>query len=511
MVLQKIKNKMNYLFKTLTIFVLATLVATQTQAQEGYNIRVKIDNYLSDTCILGYRLGGKTYVKDTLASKNKKGEFVFSGKEPLKGGIYLVLTKPHNSYFEFLVGNDADQTKMVITTKLEGEKDLSKHLKIEGSDDNRVFLEYLKFLADTRNRDGVLAPLIETEKDEAKKKQLQEEREGLGKVVKDYQDNLIKKYPKYLCASLIAASLQPEVPKDLSRVMAFYYFRDHFWDTYDWSDARLIRTPILKDKMEYWSEKLAVQAPDSVIVAVEYMMQKSLKGGNKEVFQYVAAELLNKYAASKVICMDAVYVFLGEKYYCTGKAEWVDSAQLVKICENVNTLKPLLCNAYAPNIRLKKMDGTPINLYDVKAKFTALYFWDPDCGNCGKTSDKLVPVYNAYKKYGFEVFGICSKTWSELDKCQKKVDEKKMVFINTSDEPYPLAVVKKMYDIKVNPFLFLLDENKRIMWKRIDPNQLEDILRREFNITEGEKVLNEAVEKEFEKKEKENEKKLEGH
>lgn len=73
------------------------------------------------------------------------------------------------------------------------------------------------------------------------------------------------------------------------------------------------------------------------------------------------------------------------------------------------------------------------------------------------------PVYNKYKDKGFEVFGVCSKSWKEIDKCKKKVEDKAMDFINTSDEPYPLAVVKKMYDVKVNPFLILLDADKNYL------------------------------------------------
>ena len=65
-----------------------------------------------------------------------------------------------------------------------------------------------------------------------------------------------------------------------------------------------------------------------------------------------------------------------------------------------------------------------------------------------------------------------------------------MDWINTSDKPYPLAVVKKIYDIQVNPYLILLDENKKIMYKRIDPQQLDDILKREF-----ERIEKEAEEK----------------
>lgn len=471
---------MNQLFRRSVLFVLTVLATTFATAQDGYNIRVKIDGYKNDTCILGYRLGKKTYVKDTLIKRDKNGGWTFKGDEPLKGGIYLILTKPNNLYCEFLVSNDEDQKKLSLHTKLDEQKDLSKNLKIEGSDDNKVFLDYLKFLASVRAKDSKIAKEIEAAKDAGKKATLEEERGKISGSVKEYQLNLIKKYPDYLSAKLIAASIQPEVPKGYSRAQGFYFFREHYWDNFDWTDARLIRTPIFKDKLEFWTEKLAVQMPDSVIVAVDFVLQKLLKGGNKEMFQYAAAELLNKYAQTKVICMDAVYVFLGEKYYCAGHADWVEEEQLTKICENVNTLKPLQCGLYAPNIRLKKLDGTPINLHQVQAKFVALYFWDPDCGNCSKTTDKLVPVYNKYKDKGFEIFGVCSKNWKEIDKCKAKVKDKGMDFINTSDDAYPLAVAKKIYDIKVNPYLVLLDEDKKIMWKRLDPKQLEDILKREF-------------------------------
>ena len=167
---------------------------------------------------------------------------------------------------------------------------------------------------------------------------------------------------------------------------------------------------MLKQKLHFYLDKLIIPTPDSVIAAVDWLIQESIRSKNQKMFRYFAAELLNKYATSKIICMDAVYVFIGEKYYCTGRADWVDSVQLEKICANVREIKPTCCGTYAPNITLKKLDGTPVQLYELNNRFTAIYFWDPSCGNCSKTSTKLVPVYHKYKKYGFEVFGICSKT-----------------------------------------------------------------------------------------------------
>jgi hypothetical protein len=56
-----------------------------------------------------------------------------------------------------------------------------------------------------------------------------------------------------------------------------------------------------------------------------------------------------------------------------------------------------------------------------------------------------------------------------------------MKWLNTSDKNYPLAVVKKYYDVKMNPYLYLLDKDKKIMFKRIDPDQVDEILQREFD------------------------------
>lgn len=481
------------LLNKLSLLIFLAVFSSQLSAQKGYNIKVKIDGYDNDTCMLGYRMADKTYVKDTLFSKNKKGEFIFTGDEPLKGGIYMIVTYPDNKYFEFLIGNEKDQLGMTIHTKRDEKEGMNKLLKITGSEDNKAFLAYLKFLTDIRDKSTKLQEdlkVAKEAKDEGKTKELEEQLKVVNDGVLIYQNDLVKKHPDFLCSKLISASQQPVVPAEIEkdRTKAFYYYRDHYWDGFDWGDERLIRTPILEEKMTFYTEKLTVQAPDSVILNTDRMLQMAQKAGNKEVFQYVAAHLLNKYAQSKVICMDAVYVSIGEKYYCSGDADWVDSAQLAKICDNVKTLKPLLCNKPAPDITLRDIaTGKPVNLYSIDAPFIAVYFWDPGCGNCTKTTAKLVPVYDKYKEKGFQIYGVCSDTWKDIGKCKDKIKDKKMDWMNLTDDAYPLAVAKKYFDIKMNPYMVLLDKDKKILWKRIDPGQLDGILKREFERLEKEK------------------------
>ncbi len=183
--------------------------------------------------------------------------------------------------------------------------------------------------------------------------------------------------------------------------------------------------------------------------------------------------------------MDAVYVHVGEKYYCKAKPDWVEKEQLEKICDNVEELRPLRCGAPALEIVAKNiMDSSEFKLSSLvgKRRYTVLFFFDPACGNCGKAAMRLAPVYERFKPFGVDVVGVCSKDWKEVEDCRKSAKEKGMKWINLSDEAYPLAVIKKSYAIKMNPYIYLYDEDMKLMFKRLDPEQVDDILQREFKM-----------------------------
>jgi peroxiredoxin len=481
-----------------------TIAQKSTNGQKGYEIKVKIEQYTEDTLMLAYRLGAKTYIRDTAVGKDQKGFHVFKRDTLLDGGVYLILIKPNNNYFEFLISGDESQ-KLNIHTKIEG-NDMVKNLKIEGCNDNKVFIDYLHYLGN-KNKESESANKRALELDSMLKSPMATESEkenwtkektkhidflqGLSKEVEKYQKDMINRNPSYLSSKLILSSQPPVIPKDieaLGQPHTYFYFKNHYWDNFDWADKRMIRTPVFEQKIEYYLEKLTVQMPDSCILGCDFILGNVIKGGNKDMYQFASSHLLNKFAASKVICMDKVYVHLGDRYYCGAlKPTWVDSAQLEKICENVNDLRYALCGQQAPEIELTNIaTNQKIKLSSIKARFTAVYFWDPACGNCTKNSQKFVPVYEKWKSKGLEVYGICSKSIDEVEECKKKIDEVGMKWINTTDKSYPLAYIKKYYDVKMNPFLYLLDKDKKILYKRIDPEQLDDILNREIEMAEKE-------------------------
>ena len=459
-----------------------------------YKITVTIDGYENDTCVLGYQIGRTTYIAQQVNKKNEAGNFVFEGEEALLGGLYSILIKPDNKFFQFIISNDEEQKDFKIRTKIDENpaRDLTNNLKIKNSPDNAAFEGYKDFLMGMRTRsekyNKELAAAKE-KKNEARVAELTQKIQGLDGEVTTYQDELLKNNPTFLSPKLIAGNREPNIPKELvDRVEIFRYYRAHFWDNYDWTDERLIRTPILKEKMETYIGKLTIQQVDSVSKACETIIDYAFASKNKEVFQFAAVYLLNKYAKQDVICLDGVYVSIAQKYYCTGMAYWLDSTQVEGICADAARMAPLRCGRSAPEVRLKNInDSSYVNLYNIKKPFVAVYFWDPSCGNCAKMSDALVPIYEKYKDRGFEILGVCSKAWNDVEACRTKVKKQKMDWINLSDEAYPLAWVKKYYDLRSNPFIYLLDEDKNILFKRISAEQLDKILERELERYEQKK------------------------
>ena len=208
----------------------------------------------------------------------------------------------------------------------------------------------------------------------------------------------------------------------------------------------------------------------------------SLASNDKDMFKYFVIKLLNSYAKTKVVCMDAVYVHIADNYYLNGKVDWLDEKQLQGIKDDADRLRPLLCNKIAPDITLQtfpKKEGdkpVPVSLYGIDAKYTVLIFWAPDCGHCKKTMPLVAKFYDEYKSKGVEVFSVCTKTYKDYDSCVEFIKEKDMDRMLNLTDPYLRSRFPVIYDVKSTPVVFVLDQKKKIVSKRIGGEQLGEVL-----------------------------------
>ncbi len=468
---------MNLIFaKTVTILTVFTSAHLAAGNPEGYNIKITAKGLKEgSTCLLANYYGDKQYIKDS-AKVNAKGEVVFKGTEKYPQGIYLFVP-PDKKYFDFVM-DDGQNFSLETDTA-----DYIKNMKVKGSVENKFFYDYQTFMAGKQKEIEPLRELYKktTKTNKDSTKLLQDKMSVIDKQVQDYKINFIKDNPKTFVAKLFKAMEDPEIPEaplfangKKDTTFAYRYYKAHFFDNIDFSDDRLLRTPIFHTKIKQFMEKMTAQTPDSINVSADYLAEKAK--ANQEVFKYIVYWLTYNYESSNIMGMDAVFVHLVEKYYMTKQAFWVDSTQLYKISNRAFTLKPLLLGKKAPSVNMIDSLGKSVSLYDVKSKYTIVIFWDHGCGHCKKEVPKLSELYKTkLKAKGVEVFAI--ETEDKPDEWKKFIRENKLNWINVHEpDQYKRAVTKKIYDIYSTPVIYLLDENKIIKAKRIDSDQLGNFI-----------------------------------
>lgn len=436
----------------------------------GHNITVKIENCLSDSIYLAYYYGNKQYIRAT-AHADASGNFSFKSDTMLSCGIYLIVMTHGKDNFEFLVPED-DQS-FTLSTKAGG---LTKNMKVEGSQENKLFFDYLIF---RNEKDNKKAELTELWKNDDKK--LESEITQLEKSIYEYCKDVISAHPNSLFATVMKSNFDLDIPefKGTEQEVSdarFYWYRNHYFDNINLKSPCLLRTPFLYKKIDDYIEKFTVQDPDSINRSLDNVLDKL--ADIQETHKYYVIHFLNKYAKSNIVGMDACYVHLGQKYYCSGKAVWTNKEELDKICENTKKLLPILIGKKAPDFTLYNKQGSKQTLYGIKSSFIVLYFWDPASSHCKSEAAELMEFATKYKQHNVKVVAICNNAGSEGEGCWPKASEwgysEDLILTlssrnNNNDH-------KKDYNLKSYPSVFVLDNDHKIISKQISVEQIPDVL-----------------------------------
>ena len=467
------------MFKTTFKIIIAVLLfinSATSCANGGHHIEVKVDGISDTTSYLAYHYGNRQYLKDTV-DVDSEGRFAFTGNERIPAGMYMIVL-PGQKYFEVII--DKNQ-HFEIATEMDR---FVETMEFKGSPENTLFYEYISYL---REKSREVAPIREKLNDpdisEEQRDSLQEKSKEVDKQVEARREEYIEEFPD--CVFSLVLKAQQEVPMPTSTLgedgtpdydTSYQKYKKDFWQHIDFNDERIIRTPAYHSKLEHYFENVVIKKPDSVINEVDRIID--LAGKNDDMFQYTVWFLTNKYQRSQIMGMDAVFVHIVENYYKTGEVFWLNENQLNNIIERAERLKPILIGEVAPDIKMYKPDKSPLSLHDVEAKYTVIYFWDSECPHCKTKNPKLKDFYERFKDHGVEIFAV--NTEADREKWLDYVEKNNLEdWINVHD-PANKSGFRDKYDIYSIPLVFLLDENKKIIAKRINVEQLEDIITRQI-------------------------------
>ena len=448
-------------------------VGLQAQNDVGaYNIGIKVHNYDNDTLLVGYYYADKQLVRDTLFS-SQAGEFRLTGTDTLDNGVYLILTYPDNQYVQFHV-NEGDKE-----FEIEFDYKDKRNTKFKNSKDNENFQSYVTLLSEHRPQANIVRDTLKSLREQnLPTEKFEEELSKIDEIIVNEQKRIIEENPNALSAIILKASEEVSVPsfegEEEIQLKRYLYFKEHYFDNIDLGNPVVHKSGVLPPKIEYFLEKLTVNHPDSIAESIDFLLAKMEPA--EQTFRYYLSTYLNKYAKSKVIGYDAIYVHLVKKYYQSGKTPWVDEESLAKIIDNANKLDPVLIGKIGADIQVYKEDGTPISISDIDYEYLVLLFWAPDCGHCTKMMPKFVEFNEKWKDTGVKLFAICSKHQDKTENCWKDLEKKNMLgFINAADQ-YHRSRFKLKYNVMTTPKVFVLDKNREILIKNIGGDQINDIM-----------------------------------
>ena len=479
--------------------LLVTILLLSSIALNAQEIKFTIKDLKDTTIYMAKYYGKKMYYADTAVAKNGIIKFDAS-KHP--AGVYAVML-PGQKYFEFIIDNEK------IDMAIKNQDDLINSMVINKSKNNKIFYDYIKFMSSNKKTINELNEKWSKAVDEAKKKEIEKEIKDLNQKVVDYQKNISKENPDLFIGKMINMSTDielPSAPRDENGVItdSFYVYRyniEHYWDNVDLHDDNMLHTPIFHNKLEkYFTNQVMIQIPDSINSYADRLIAKTKD--SSEMFKYIVHFVTNKYERSDLMGMDRVFVHMADTYYCPAektRAFWMSDENLTKICDRANKLRPLLIGAYAPRLILP--DSTEknwVDIYNVPGEYKVLYFWDPNCGHCKKTTPKLQKLYEQkLKDRGVAVIGIGKATGDDFEAWKKFISTNNLTFTNiglTKDvfnvaQENPRLLIPQYtnieslnytntYDIYSTPRIFLLDKNNKILYKQISIAQLEEILDR---------------------------------
>ncbi|MBL0055204.1 MAG: DUF5106 domain-containing protein [Chitinophagaceae bacterium] len=460
-------------------------IMTHVQAQ-GYQVTLKAPQVRSGIVYLTYHMGKNLAIADSAAISNT-GTAIFKGPAKLNPGIYVIVFPGKATRAEFLIDKS-----MQVTLSVPDTTDIVNKSTITGSPENVLYMQYQKFVQVKGGQ--LLKEKNAYAQSRTKADSLLHEKNyaTYSKELNDYRDGIIRTQPKSMMAALLSAMKEPKLPNTIpvthqDSLNQYYYYKSHFWDGITFMDDRIIRTPFFVNKLELYYQQIMPKDADSIIKDVDYKLL--LARSAPELFKYLLNWLTDEYINPKYMGQDEVFVHLFEKYHSKGISNWLNEKQMESISRRAYMVMSNLIGEKGANLDMLDSSGKPAPLYGVEAPYTILIFWDPNCGHCKEELPRIDSIYRAsWKQKGVRIYAVFSPDDKGLNKSQwvnylntQKLDPDWIHVYQTREMEEADAKAQKpsfrqLYDVIMTPTLYLLDDKKNIVGKKLTWKQLNELM-----------------------------------
>jgi thiol-disulfide isomerase/thioredoxin len=463
-----------------------TVSESSTPKKSKFTVKFKTNSFKEGIAYLCFHMGKNLNIEDSAAMR-PDGTAIFKSGETSPGGIYAIVFPGKRQTFDFFISsNDSDIILSADTNTL-------PEYIIKGAPENTQFIDYQKYVSIKGGQlQGERQAYMASRTAEDSAMHL-EKFNVYNKELNDYRDSLMKNFPNGMMTSMLYAMKDPDIliKKPITRqdtIDNYQHYKKHFWDGVTFMDDRVLRTPFFLPKLERYYRELLPPSADSIIQDIDY---KLLFARNApEMYKFLLNWYTDEYINPKFMGQDAVFVHLFEKYHSKGLTSWLNEKQMETISRRAYMQMSNLIGIKASDLDMVDSTGKRKTLYGVNAAFTLVVFWDPTCGHCKEEIPRIDSIYRAsWKAKGLKVYSVLSDNdkkneWVNFVKEKKLEDwvhvyETKEMEKIVSDAQKPSF--RQLYDVIQTPTIFLLDNEKRIIGKKLGVDQLNELIKAKLN------------------------------
>lgn len=458
-------------------------------AAQGYRITARYKPVPGGYLYLGYYFGDKKFLYDS-ARLQSDGSAVFSGDAALTGGLYIIVDPQKQQYFDVLI----DQEQQF---QLQIDADRFALAGITGSSDNAQLDAYQKATQQIFRPVPALQQQLATAPTRSDSAQIELQLQAAYRNAQQWRDSFVVARPNTYLALLFRLLKEPVYNAGNARnhadsVAAFQRYKQQFWEGIALNDERLLRTPMFEQRLTRYMEQVVVRNPDSLKMEIDRMILPSRS--NPTMFRYYLTRFTNEYMNPKYMGLDVVFLHLFEKYYLTNQVDWLDEKNRELVYNRAYSLMGNIVGEPAADLKLLDTRDQAVSLYNLPAPYTVLVFWDPDCGHCREQVPVIDSLHRSrWKQMGVQLIGVLVDTirnspaawpkvkahWVDYIK-EKKLDGWKHLYQSYEQRQAEIRErrpgFRQNYDVYQTPTIYLLDREKRIVAKKIGPEQLNELL-----------------------------------
>jgi len=195
---------------------------------------------------------------------NAQGQFRFAKEESYEQGAYWVVL-PNDQHFQMLITEDQSFTMTCHVNNIYGS------MQVEGSIDNQLLKESQIYEEQYQTRYAAL--------NGASPQQLIVERNA-------HLNSVFEQHPNTFFTAFKRAGQNPSLRLDKPEDEQVYWYCVDYWSVVDFTDERLMRTPVIKNKLQRYFKELTNQNPDSIKANTDMLLSQVPDGS--EYLRYFA-------------------------------------------------------------------------------------------------------------------------------------------------------------------------------------------------------------------------------